>query len=170
VARKYYLSQTRWLSVQRRRARDAAAGVVVKSGRRLRAREKNEARFGAEYFAAVPGSSWCVYCGLVATGLDHVPALSVRARRDVVCSTGWLYPCCGWCNAVLGAVDLECLVLRSEFALSRLRCRWLAELNEVRRGQIATLGKAIRARVDDRSLLALCRCRECCPGSASESA
>lgn len=70
----------------------------------------------------------CIYCGLLADTVDHVPPRSVR-QTLVDLGIASRYPfqevrCCRECNVLLGARTLWTIALRKEYIKKRLRLRY----------------------------------------------
>lgn len=80
-------------------------------------RESLEAEYGHRYENAFPERTECVYCGLPATGLDHVPPLS-KAHRFSDATRFHLFPACRICNSSLRGWPSLCLVNRAKTLLS----------------------------------------------------
>lgn len=70
-----------------------------------KARKQNKKMIGNLYRRVFDRDmSKCAYCGAPREGLDHVPPLSVAVNLDLEKDKVklFLYPCCSYCNGVLG--------------------------------------------------------------------
>jgi hypothetical protein len=121
--------------------------------------------------AVAPGTGAakvCVYCGGVASGVDHVPPLVAADQWLHPLSGFWLYPACYSCNMLLGFEADECLVRRCQL----LQFAWFARLCAANRSDSAAA--VLVARETAMGLLrrwtaehvagsigALCRCSVC---------
>jgi hypothetical protein len=70
----------------------------------------------------------CVYCGVIANSLDHVPPISARTRIvDLGLAARYPFyevPACCECNSVLGARGLWTLTERRAYIKKALRRRY----------------------------------------------
>lgn len=99
----------------------AHVGARFDVDRQSRERRRSRlAQFGRRYRRIQ--SDCCVYCGGAVQVFDHVPPLSCAAQY-VEGDPHALYPACGECNAILGPLDVVCLVERAAVVYERRAVR-----------------------------------------------
>lgn len=76
--------------------------------------------FANEFRTRIDGKL-CVYCGELASSLEHFPPASYSAH-------GYLLPCCRQCNSMAGTAYPLNFKLRATYVNERLRSRYAREL------------------------------------------
>jgi hypothetical protein len=97
----------------------------------------------------------CVYCGVAANSVDHVPP---RAARDRIVSLGLAHrypfhevPACRECNSVLGARGLWTLTERRDYIKKALRRRYsdILRIPDWSDSELAQVSPAMRGYILD---------------------
>ena len=110
------------------------------------------ARTTVDGFALTP----CVYCGLVASTVDHVVPRSYRSMiADWRKQEGWekipdTVPCCSQCNSIAGANIFASLKEKREYIKDRLRYKYRRLLASAfwNESEIQGLGKSLRSHIE----------------------
>lgn len=104
-------------------------------------------------------STPCHYCGMIATGIDHVPPLAIRAAFvDNGLITRWQIkdvPCCKECNSVLGANAPFSLTERRHLVKQYLRRKYAHYLKapDWTDNELSELGHTLGSMIKNNQLL-----------------
>ncbi len=90
----------------------------------------------------------CIYCGLPAHGLDHVPPRAITERVELECRYR-IVPSCRECNCGLGAIAIVTLDGRRRHLLKWYRRRYkrLLQMPDWTEEELAALGPTMRNHV-----------------------
>lgn len=94
----------------------------------------------------------CIYCGLPATGIDHIPPRAMRHKlQDLGEYVGtWIeVPSCSWCNSTLNDLALLTITDRKLYIKQRIRAKYKRILSSVdwTDEQLEELGYSLKSKI-----------------------